>query len=117
METVGQNTMTSEMVDDLYRKEDVGKDIFEKKIELLQEELKNLTPKAEDRLWTSIYGTDKEKEEQNKTSENFDRSRELIDKIDDYKEYAAKRRLTDTGHGLNNTRIYPSKKLRNKILL
>lgn len=116
METVGQNTMTSEMVDDLYRKEDVGKDIFEKKIELLQEELKNLTPKAEDRLWTSIYGTDKEKEEQNKTSENFDRSRELIDKIDDYKEYAAKRRLTDTGHGLNNTRIYPSIKLRNEIV-
>lgn len=116
METVGQNTMTSEMVDDLYRKEDVGKDIFEKKIELLQEELKSLTPQAEDRLWTSIYGTDKEKEEQNKTSENFDRSRELIDKIDDYKEYAAKRRLTDTGHGLNNTRIYPSKKLRNEIV-
>lgn len=116
METVGQNTMTSEMVDDLYRKEDVGKDIFEKKIELLQEELQKLKPSAEERLWTSIYGTDKEKEEQNKTSENFDRSRELIDKIDDYKEYAAKRRLTDTGHGLNNTRIYPSIKLRNEIV-
>lgn len=116
METIGQNIMTSEMVDDLYKKENVGKDIFEKKIELLQEELQKLKPSAEERLLTSIYGTDKEKEEQNKTSENFDRSRELIDKIDDYKEYAAKRRLTDTGHGLNNTRIYPSIELRNKIV-
>lgn len=117
MKDIGQNIMTSEMVDELYKKENVGKDIFEKKIEELEKKQDKLMPKAEDRLMACIFGTDSDRKKLDKQIEdNQDKANELREKKETYKEYAAKRRLVDTGHGLGNTRIYPSKNLRNEIV-
>lgn len=117
MKATSQNSITQQMIDDLYRKECVGQDVFEKKIDELEKEKEKLKTNAEDRLFISMFGTDSEKEEQEKRlSENSDKIFEINEQIDDFKEYAAKRRLVDTGYGLDNTRIYPSKELRNEIV-
>lgn len=117
MKATSQNTITQQMIDDLYRKECVGKDLFEKKIDELEKEKEKLKPNAEDRLFVSMFGTDSEKEEQEKRlSENSDKIFEINEQIDDFEEYSAKRRLVDTGYGLDNTRIYPSRELRNEIV-
>ena len=117
MEAIGQNIMTSEMVDSLYKKENVGKDIFEKKLDALREEQHKLSPTAVERLSACIFGTDSDRKAlYKKEEENTDKINELREQIADYEEYADKRRLADTGHGLDNTRIYPSKELRNEIV-
>lgn len=117
MQNIGQNTMTSEMIDSLYKKANVGKDKFETRIEKLEEGKKELVPTAEQRLRACIFGTDKDRKElDRKAEENIDKWQTITDKIEEYKDYAAKRRFVDTGHGLDNSRIYPSIELRNKVV-
>ena len=84
MKATSQNSITQQMIDDLYRKECVGQDVFEKKIDELEKEKEKLKTNAEDRLFISMFGTDSEKEEQEKRlSENSDKIFEINEQIDD----------------------------------
>ena len=117
MENPGQNTMSSEMINELYQQENVGKDKFEKKIESIRKEMEGLMPTAEERLQAVIFNDEKAKREhKERIANNAKKQDELRKRVEDYKDWSEEARIKDLDYGLNNNRIYPSKKLQNQVI-
>ncbi len=101
-------------IEELYTQENVGTDKFEPKIEELKQQIKELTPTAEDRLYDCIF---RDKEERiRKRAEEGKQISVLKDQLSEYKNKKLKTRLTDRGHGIGDSRIFPSKELQDKAI-
>ena len=101
-------------VDDLYKNENVCSDKFEQKIKKLEKEIKSLFPTAEERLRESIFGNWEDVKRKRKANEK--QAEILEEKLKKYKSWVEKKRIIDTGYGLDNSRRFPSLELQNKVV-